>query len=199
MHAQLLKKHALNPAFTLFVSISCSKGPVPKICNINFWLKMPRSPFWNFSKNSSDLVTGPFPSYSTIVNLLESNTKVRNCFRDTEPRKPGGQLERSIEYSFFLCVSKPRIFAQNCWQDHAPYSQDLTGPVSNLSQNRRFWTQTSSNSYFAVTVTVLQILDQPPWLFSFHTKMSVCFCCWSACAWDLTISCFLYCINMTGL
>ena len=90
-------------------------------------------------------------SYWTIMNLLESNTKVRNCFRDTEPRKPGGQLELSIEYSFFLCVSKPRIFAQNCWQDHASYSQDLTGPVSNLSQNRQFWTQTSSNSYFAVT------------------------------------------------
>ena len=42
------------------------------------------------------------PSYWTMMNLLESNTKVRNCFWDTEPRKPGGQVELSIEYSFFL-------------------------------------------------------------------------------------------------
>ena len=48
---------------------------VPKICNINFWIENAPPPFWNFSKNSSDLVAGPFPQldnphFSHIVSTL---------------------------------------------------------------------------------------------------------------------------------
>ena len=53
---------------------------------------------------------------------------------------------------------------------------------------------------FCSHITVLQILDQPSWLLVFHIKISVCFCCWSACVSDLTIRlslCILF--NKFGL
>ena len=138
-------------------------------------------------------------SYWTIMNLQESNTKVKNCFRDTEPRKPGGQLQISIEYSFFLCVSKPRIFAQKLLTRSCPTLPGPHCPCFKFEPKPAFLDTDLIQFIFCSHITVLQILHQPSWLFSFHTKLSVCFCCWSACA-DLTISCFwYYMIGLQGL
>ena len=57
------KKHTLNPEITLLYQFHAQKALFkgPKICNIIFWIENVPPPLWNFSKNSSDLVAGPFP------------------------------------------------------------------------------------------------------------------------------------------
>ena len=60
-----LNIHTLNPEIIILYQFHNQTAlfKVPKICNINFWIENEPSPLWNFSKNSSDLVAGPFPNY----------------------------------------------------------------------------------------------------------------------------------------
>ena len=59
----IVKKHTLNPEFAFGINFMLKKFLFkdPKICNIILGFKMTPAPLWNFSKNSSDLVAGPFP------------------------------------------------------------------------------------------------------------------------------------------
>ena len=52
--------------YSFFVSMSCSKSPVYSSQNLQYKFLNWKSPFplWNFSKNSSDLVTEPFPQWA---------------------------------------------------------------------------------------------------------------------------------------
>ena len=50
---------------------------VPKICNIN----LPPTPLWTFSKNSSDLVAGPFPYFVIVFNVVYVQRWVPDGFR----------------------------------------------------------------------------------------------------------------------
>ena len=53
-----------------------------KICNMNIWIENdippPLPPLWSFSKNSSDLLAGPFPKCYIDIDNLSDNCKIAN-------------------------------------------------------------------------------------------------------------------------
>ena len=72
--------------FGSFVSNSCSKSlveslkfKVPKICNINFWIKNDPPP-WNFSENSTYLVAWPVPLLEANISLVFGPIYITNSW-----------------------------------------------------------------------------------------------------------------------
>ena len=86
---QLLKKHTLNPEFTLFVSISCSKSPVLSSQNLLhkfFDWKWPHPPR-NFFENSSDSAQPSFPKNSfKSAEMHLRHTEVAGCLQAPSPK-----------------------------------------------------------------------------------------------------------------
>ena len=107
---QLLKKHTLNPEFTLCVSISCSKSPVKSSQNLQHkfldWKWPP--PLWDFSKKSSNLVAGSFPRRNqepSIVAISVDDTLLFDFVLSNN--------KLSTSHFFMLLAGKASIF--NLW------------------------------------------------------------------------------------
>ena len=103
---KLLQKHTLDPEITILYQFHAQKTlfKVSKICSMN----------WHFSKDSSNLVAGPFPKYLSSISLSNVSfcvpilgTKNGTCLSDG-PALCGFQ-KRTLTYSFLRGLAAPVI------------------------------------------------------------------------------------------